>query len=81
MLPAGQHAWLLAGFALALLARLLKRGPRGPLAAPDLEALDGLLPLLTQLLRSRHAQLVGPALRCLGPLLQLPLPGVRPPER
>ena len=75
---AGQNEWLMASFALSLLARTLKKAPKGELQAAELEAIDSLLPLLTRLLQSRHSPLVGQALRCLGPLLQLPLPGALP---
>ena len=44
-------------------------------ATGNLAILDALLPLLVALLKARQAALVSTALRCLGLMLQLPLPG------
>ena len=83
-LGAGQWDWLVTNFALLLLLKALRQGSLGrpseatgslEEASQNLATLDAMLPLLVASLKARHSALVSTALRCLGLMLQLPLPG------
>lgn len=70
-----QHDYMLVGFALGLLHSSLKKGTLGGQSPAALALLDPMLPLLVRALRSRHANSVSLALKCLAFLIRLPLPG------
>ena len=83
LLDAGQWDWLVTNFALLLLLKALRQGSLGrpsatgrqEEASQNLASLDAMLPLLVASLKARHSAVVSTALRCLGLMLQLPLPG------
>ena len=66
---------MLVDFALGLLHSSLKKGTLGGQSPATLALLDPMLPLLIRALRSRHANSVSLALKCLAFLIRLPLPG------
>ena len=70
-----QHDHMLVDFALGLLHMGLKKGTLGGQSPEALALLDPMLPLLVRALRSRHADSVSLALKCLAFLIRLPLPG------
>ena len=70
-----QHDYMLVDFALGLLHSSLKKGTLGGQSPAALALLDPMLPLLVRALRSRHANSVSLALKCLAFLIRLPLPG------
>lgn len=70
-----QHNYMLVDFALGLLHSSLKKGTLGGQSPAALALLDPMLPLLVRALRSRHANSVSLALKCLAFLIRLPLPG------
>ena len=69
------HDYMLVDFALGLLHTGLKKGTLGGQSPEALAMLDPMLPLLVRALRSRHANSVSLALKCLAFLIRLPLPG------
>ena len=71
-----QHDYMLVDFALGLLHSGLKKGSLGGQSPAALAMLDPMLPLLVRALRSRHANSVSLALKCLAFLIRLPLPGM-----
>lgn len=71
----GQHDYMLVDFALGLFHSGLKKGNLGGQSPAALALLDPMLPLLIRALRSRHANSVSLALKCLSFLVRLPLPG------
>ena len=71
----GQHDYMLVDFALGLFHSGLKKGNLGGQSPAVLALLDPMLPLLVRALRSRHANSVSLALKCLSFLVRLPLPG------
>lgn len=73
---AGRHQHLMVDAALRLLLRALRKGNAAADRSPaNLSMLDGLLPVLSRALRSRHAAVAEKALRCLALVAPLPLPG------
>lgn len=70
-----QHDYMLVDFALGMLHSSLKKGTLGGQSPEALALLDPMLPLLVRALRSRHANSVSLALKCLAFLIRLPLPG------
>lgn len=72
-----QHDYMLVDFALGLLHASLKKGTLGGLSPAALALLDPMLPLLIRALRSRHANSVSLALKCLAFLIRMPLPGTQ----
>ena len=70
-----QHDHMLVDFALGLLHAGLKKGSLGGQSPAALALLDPMLPLLVRAVKSRHANSVSLALKCLAVLVRLPLPG------
>ncbi|KAK9808411.1 hypothetical protein WJX73_001754 [Symbiochloris irregularis] len=70
------NRWLLSVFALTLLHRGLRKGQLGERSPANLTMLDGIVDPLAAALSSRHAPVVSLALRCMGLLLTMPLPGL-----